>query len=322
MKSIHNLLKIAAEAYYNGNPIMSNASFDFLAEKYNYTEIGHIVSGKKDSHLYKVYSLQKVFNDTRNTLFNEKDYTITKTPKLDGAAISLLYDCGYLIRALTRGDGVEGEIITTNIYSSSIVPKRIKSLELMQITGEVLVSKDIDNARNYAAGTIRLKNYKEVLRRSKEVNLTFVAYGVQPYISDSYTEDMNWLQTLGFLTVIDDKNIFNNFEQDGTVYRIDNYIAFENLGYTNAHPRGAYAFKKREDVSIEETTLLDVHWQVGASGQVTPVAEFEEVIIDGARITRATLHNPAFIEEMELDIGDTILVTRSGKVIPKVVGKV
>lgn len=302
---------------------MADAVFDYLSEKYNFEDLGHDVNTiKKDKHLNKMYSLQKVFDDDYKEPFSSDEFTITKTPKLDGAAISLIYENGYLTKALTRGDGVEGEIITTNIYASSIVPRRIKLTETTQIAGEVLVNKEIENARNFAAGTIRLKNYEEVLRRAKDVKLTFVAYSIWPYMSNSYLDDMQYLQSLGFLTVIDDKKILDNFQQDGEVYRLDNNLSYENAGFTSRYPRGAYALKKRAAVAIEETILLDVHWQVGASGQVTPVAEFEEVIIDDAKINRATLHNAAFIEEMDLSIGDIILITRSGGIIPKVVGKV
>ena len=131
---------------------------------------------------------------------------------------------------------------------------------------------------------------------------------------------MGLLQKEGFNTVLNIPEE-HKYPTDGVVYRLDSNEEFSKLGHTSKHPRGAYARKLSSDVEIKETKLLEVVWQVGSSGKVTPVANFEEVVIDDAKITRATLHNPGFIEDMDLSIGDTLLVTRSGGVIPKVLGK-
>ena len=102
---------------------------------------------------------------------------------------------------------------------------------------------------------------------------------------------------------------------------MDSNVVFQNLGYTNSHPRGSFALKDRDDEEVVETTLREVLWGLGKGGKVSPRARFDKIEIDGAVIEYATLHNPGFIENMKLDIGDTILVVRSGGVIPKIIGK-
>ena len=313
--AIRKLLDKAWHAYDNGVPFMSDAAFDKLAAEHNYTEFGSLPEVKA-THLFKMYSLQKVFDNDPEPSTMQGD--IVSSPKLDGAAISLIYVGGTLVKGITRGrDGVEGEDITANVYP--LVPNKINIKGEIQITGEVVCPKDIDNARNYASGSIRMKDMQEYKNRIKYLN--FVAYGLQPFQADSYIEDMGILEYYKFNTIFDN-GLEDEYRTDGEVFRINDNELFNKLGYTAKHPRGAYARKQSDDVAIVETTLNKVIWQVGRTGQVTPVAIFDEIIIDDAKITRATLHNVGFIEEMELEIGDTILVTRAGGIIPKVIGRV
>jgi DNA ligase (NAD+) len=132
---------------------------------------------------------------------------------------------------------------------------------------------------------------------------------------------MEGLEMEKFITILDGKYCRDFFPTDGQVTRLNDNATYKELGYTAKHPRGAYARKLRSDVAIEETVLLDVLWQVGRTGAVTPVAIFEDIVIDDAVINRATLHNAGFLQNMQLEIGDLILVTRSGGIIPKVLGK-
>ena len=293
---------------------MSDDEFDRLAIKYNYISFGSKASGKKAKHLYAMHSLKKVFDE------EAAPYPLTnpiESPKLDGTAISNLYVEGYHTQSLRRGrDGIEGEDVTDKM--SLLIPNRVERTDTHQINGEVVCDKSINNARNYASGAFGLKDIDEFITRVPY--LKFVAYGVIPAQTDTYESDMASLHAEGFATVLE-KNIANNFRTDGTVFRENNNDIFDNAGYTSKHPRGAYARKQSSDVAIEETILREVIWQVGRTGKVSPVAIFDEIIIDDAKITRATLHNPGFIEEMQLSIGDTILVTRSGGIIPKVLGK-
>ena len=315
MDDIRKLLDRATSAYDKGEPFMSDAEFDALALKYDYNEFGSEPEVKA-KHLYKLYSLQKVF-DSDPEPSTMQGITV-RSPKLDGAAISLTYIDGTLVKGITRGrDGIEGEDITANVYH--LVPTKIKNTNTIQVDGEVVCDKSIENARNYAAGSLRLKSSTEFKERCEHLN--FVAYSVRPFQNTTYTEDMNLLFDMGFFT-IQTMGIEDHYRMDGEVFRLDDNKQFYDLGYTAKHPRGAYARKMSSAVEIKETTLLDVIWGVGRTGAVTPVAIFENVVIDDANISRATLHNVGFIEEMELAIGDTILVTRSGGIIPKVLGKV
>ena len=300
------------EAYHKGRPLISDEEFDVLAEKYNFYEVGAMPTGIKKSHLYRMYSLQKVYEEDNPSFPQE---TIVQTPKLDGSAISLLYVDGILVLALTRGDGIVGEDITDKIVSAALVPITIPKEGAIQITGEIVAKKTIENPRNYVSGALHLKDLEQFLSRE----LTFVAYGIQPYMSDSYMADMTWLKHIDFNTVT--MGTWEEYPQDGKVARIDSNESYEKMGYTAKHPRAAWAIKRRADVAIIPTVLREVVWQLGKGGKVTPVAKFDEIVIEDAKITRATLHNAGFVEEWDFHIGDRILITRSGGIIPKVVGK-
>ena len=294
---------------------MSDSEFDTLAKKYGYTEFGSEPEVKA-KHLYKMYSLQKVYDSDPEPSTMQGE--VVSSPKLDGAAISLIYVDGTLVKGITRGrDGIEGEDITKNVYP--IVHTSISMKGTVQITGEVVCPKDIDNARNYASGAIRMTDM--VKYKDKIKNLQFIAYNIQPYQNDYYIDDMILLSELGFSNILDD-NLEDKYRMDGEVFRLNSNKQFLDLGYTAKHPRGAYARKLTADVEIKETTLLEVIWGVGRTGKVTPVAIFDVINIDDANISRATLNNVGFIETMELEIGDTILVTRAGGIIPKVIGRV
>ena len=313
---LNTLLNKALNAYEQGTPFMSDEEYDRLASLAGFAAYGDDTISNKVNHIHPLYSLQKVFDDNKFPIDITK---AIKTVKLDGSVVSLVYEKGVLVQAGTRGrDGLEGEDITSKAYNIESIPKTIKSKETVQIDGECVASKEIDNSRNYVAGLLRTKDIEDF--RLKAASLYFVAYSIRPYIFTSYKEDMLYLSDQQFTTVIHPR-LEVIYPIDGTVYRLDNNEEFYNLGYTAKHPRGAFAHKRSSDVSIVETELLEVIWQVGRTGKVVPVAVFNDIIIDDAKVNRATLHNPGFIEEMGLEIGDTILVTRSGGIIPKVLGK-
>lgn len=313
--TIKTYLQRCQREYYKGTPIISDKIYDTLAEKYNFYEVGTSNTENKVKHIHKMFSLKKVYDDEKyNIDFISKSI---ETPKLDGAAIELVYVHGELITASTRGDGIYGEDIFDKALIMSSIPNTINvSQELLQVTGEVVADISIENSRNYAAGALNLKDLEDFKKR----NIFFIAYGVFPQIDSTYKSDMAYLLLEGFKVVTE--CLWETVKQDGVVIRCNSNKEFYDLGYTSRHPRGAYAIKNRSDVATEITELLDVVWQVGPSGKVTPVAIFEEVVIDDAKITRATLHNAGFIEELDLEIGNMLLITRSGGVIPKVVGKV
>ena len=316
MNKVEQFLNTASRAYYAGSPIISDEQFDALADTVNYQTVGAGVSGSKGKHYNQMYSLQKFYEDEgmKRPLADVKD--VSPSIKLDGAAISLLYIEGTLVQALTRGDGIEGQDITDKILSSnSLVVKSVPVAGILQVTGEVVAPKHIENARNYAAGALNLKNDDEFNTRA----LSFVAYGCYPYLTATYDGDMRALSRLGFTTV-KELDLEKVYPSDGMVYRVNDNELFEEMGYTSKHPQGAYALKVRG--AHVETTLLDVEWQVGKSGKVTPVAILEPVVIEDAVVTRATLNNPAFIEALGLAIGDRVAVIRAGSVIPCILHKV
>lgn len=305
-------LDYASSKYYDGNPIISDEEFDYLAEQHNYQSVGAPVLGDRIAHAFPMWSLQKVYTNEPMINLGLDTYV---TCKLDGAAISIIYIYGELKLALTRGDGKEGLDITDKV--KHLVPNTIYDhiyQPILQVTGEVVAPKTIENARNYAAGALNLKDVQEFKSRT----LKFIAYGLFPYQHDNWSNDMEILQKAGFSTVI--QGNWSEYPQDGQVYRIDSYDRFEQFGYTSKHPRGAFALKERKTGVI--TRLLQVDWQVGRSGVVSPVAILEPVMIGDAKVSRATLHNYKYIQELDLDYGCLVEVVRSGEIIPKVVRRI
>ena len=307
---MQHFLEKACAMYYNGCPIISDEQFDALAAQYNFEQVGHQVTDGIP-HLYRMYSLQKVFSlediPTPNTKY-------VRTPKLDGAAVSLVYINGHLAQALTRGDGNLGRDITLKM--EELVPNIIGIKDTIQITGEVVAPDTIPNARNFAAGSLNLKDIHEFRTRCKD--LRFVAYDIQGADYVSLSKAMECLNHSGFNVVT--RFDATGYPTDGEVFRIDNYEAFYRMGYTAHHPRGAFALKeKKEGVTTE---LLDVVWQVGKSGVVSPVAILSPVEVGDALVSRATLHNIEYIRSLGLEIGCQVEIIRSGEIIPRIVRRV
>ncbi len=308
-----NFLDYASKKYNEGQPVLSDAEFDALAEEHNYECVGAEVGRHGIPHHFPMWSLKKCYVGEKQ--IELKGQTI-ETPKLDGAAISILYIGNNLVMSLTRGDGKRGEDITEKV--KVLVPNwlGLKAYSVIQITGEIVAKKDIPNARNYAAGALNLKDINEFNKRE----LTFIAYGIQSNSDKSgfgtyYNEDMKFLAEKGFNTVI--QQDWKEYPQDGTVYRLNSNKDFDSTGYTSSHPRGAYALKVRGEGL--RTVLRRVDWQVGRTGVVSPVAILDPVVIGEATVTRATLHNMKYIEELGLEIGCEVEVIRSGEIIPRVV---
>lgn len=311
--NINEFLDHASWHYYHGTPIMSDEEFDSLSEKHNYSSVGSTTSTRDIEHTFRMYSLQKVLEGELppTDLLAEQD--MVRSPKLDGAAVALTYHKGRFVLALSRGDGRRGRDITNNMQY--LVPHVIEDKrEFVQITGEVVAPKSLPNARNYAAGALNLEDEEEFLLR----DVYFIAYGLSPYHQTHWSSDMIFLNENQFNTVLN-KDL-EKFPTDGVVWRLDNYEQFDKLGNTSKHPRGAYALKEKPKGVV--TKLLDVIWQVGKSGVISPVAILDPVLIGEATISRATLHNMAYIEALELEIGCNVEVIRSGEIIPRIVGRV
>ena len=307
---MRDFLDKACIDYYEGRPQLTDEEFDLLAEKHQYNKVGYQVTDAVP-HTYRMYSLKKCFDLADAPLAIEE---CIETPKLDGAAVSLLYVAGFLQLALTRGDGIQGRDITDKMRL--LVPNQISMTAMVQITGEVVAPDSIPNARNYAAGSLNLKDSTEFALRA--LDLRFVAYGQEKVVNRNYDATLEGLERMGFNTALDFD--WTSYPTDGTVYRLRDNFKFEELGHTSNHPRGAFALKEQKQGV--ETTLKDVVWQLGKSGVVSPVGVLDPVEIGGATVSRATLHNIEYIRDLDLEIGCRVEVIRSGEIIPRIVRRV
>lgn len=315
MNKIKEYLDECSIKYYMGEPIISDEVFDSLADSIGYARVGAKQHEDVCKHVYPMWSLQKHY-EGENKQPLEGYSNLVRTPKLDGAAISLLYIDGKLTQVLTRGDGKEGRDVTNKFLSTnSLVPHEIDMHGVYQITGEIVAPKHVENSRNYAAGALNLKDITEFSTRA----ISFFAYGIYPYPTKTFTQDIMVLSSLGFNTVFDSE-IDKIYDCDGIVCRIDDNTTFDSLGYTAQFPRGAYAVKERKEAV--ETELLGVEWNVGKSGKVTPTALLKPVYIGDKLVSRATLNNPDFITSLDLCIGDTVGVVLGGEIIPCITHKV
>ena len=307
---MREFLEHAAKKYYEGDPIISDEQFDVLADVYKFNDVGHQITDGVP-HIHRMYSLQKFF-DIEDAPAG-KEYV--SSPKLDGAAVSLVYIRGELQLALTRGDGLHGKDITDKMQHK--VPLQITGKpaeDVVQITGELVAPKTIPNARNYAAGALNLKDTGEFLER----NVSFVAYDMQPSHLLRWTGTLEYLFLMGFATVMHVQD--DVYPTDGLVYRMNENKEFDKQGYTSHHPRGAFALKEKKEGVI--TKLVDVIWQTGKSGVVTPVGILDPVTIGDAVIQKATLHNIDYIRSLNLEIGCKVEVIRSGEIIPRILRRV
>lgn len=308
-------LELCKQEYYAGNPIISDSQYDAIEDAYRGTlDIG--TNAGRTKHWYKMYSLKKYYTDEEYP----KDHVYFVTPKLDGAAVALRYIAGELDSVVTRGNGEYGEnishLFTPETASLLNIPYKLNADITVQITGEIVAPSHIRNARNYAAGALSLKD----IDKFKDKVLTFFAYDMQESPYKLYIETLAVLTNLGFINVASSSAEFDQYPTDGTVHRIDINKVYYDMGFTSKHPRGAYALKKRS--AGIETTILDVVWQTGKSGKVTPVAILDPIDIDGALVSRATLNNPGFIEALGICIGDKVAVERAGGIIPRIIRKI
>jgi len=305
---VKEFLDKACTMYYEGYPILSDDEFDMLADKHQYNAVGYKVTDAVP-HTYRMYSLKKCFDLTDAPLSIED---CIETPKLDGAAVSLLYVEGLLQLALTRGDGIQGRDITDKMRL--LVPEEISITNLVQITGEVVAPSSVPNARNFASGSLGLNDLEEFATRP----LAFVAYGQERVVNRNYDATLEGLERIGFNTALSFD--CTDYPTDGIVYRLRDNFEFEKMGHTSNHPRGAFALKEQKMGEI--TTLVDVVWQLGKSGVVSPVGILDPIEIGGATVSRATLHNIEYIRDLDLEIGCQVEVIRSGEIIPRIVRRV
>src|SRR5476649_1421418 len=319
-------------------------------------------------HEVPMLSLDNVFDETnflafdkrvRDRLRSEEDLTYCCELKLDGLAVSLLYEQGELVRAATRGDGATGEDITANVRTIRSIPLRLRDgagpiPRRVEIRGEVFMSeagferlnddarrqdaKVFANPRNAAAGSLRQLDPSITAKRP----LTFFCYGVG-LLEDGELPASHWQrlqlfkswsmpvsdrvrlctgaeQVLAFYRQVQADRATLGFDIDGVVIKVDSLALQERLGFVARAPRWAIAYKFPAQEQM--TRVRDVEFQVGRTGAVTPVARLEPVLVSGAMVSNATLHNADEIERLGLRIGDTVIIRRAGDVIPQVVGVV
>ncbi|MBT6121670.1 NAD-dependent DNA ligase LigA [bacterium] len=304
-------------------------------------------------HSRKMYSLGNAFNRDDIEDFVKRVYKgLNKSvdddaesvdfalqPKIDGLAVSLVYENGVFVRGGTRGDGFKGEDVTENLKTIRSIPSTLSLPVSIEVRGEVYlklsefesVKGDYVNPRNFAAGALRQLD----ARVSASKNLDFFAYQSFNESVEGELQSMKALSDLGFevipfiqsaATVVDIFTYFEklisqkdsfDFDIDGAVAKVDQFSLQDRLGYTTKMPRWATSYKyKSEEV---ETTVKDIVFQVGRTGVITPVAELDPVKVSGAVVSRATLHNFDEVRKKNVSIGDTVLVRRAGEVIPEVI---
>jgi len=371
-KNSVDILNRWARAYYiDDNPIATDEEYDKLYhqvlkfEEVNPSDIledsptkrvgGVIRDGfSKSEHIKRMWSMEDVFqSDEVQVWLDRVKKNIGQTeffcePKFDGASLNLLYQDGKLVKATTRGNGIIGEVVTTNVHTMYSVPLSIDYKEEIEIRGEVVIRKEdfeiinkerleergvvFANPRNASAGGLRqLDSTKTAKRR-----LVFYPWGVgeNSLPQTKLSEKMDFISNLGFLKppyrreckTIEDIEEFYQFliskrddiemMMDGMVIKVDDISQEEELGYTVKYPKWMVAYKFP---AVEKVTKVNsITLQVGRTGVITPVANLEPIEVDGAVISRATLHNFEEIERKELQIGDSIIIIRSGDVIPKI----
>lgn len=314
-------------------------------------------------HALPMLSLSNVFNDEELQAFDkrlhdrlkdEAELTYVAEPKLDGLAISLLYENGVFVRAATRGDGETGEDVTHNVRTIESVPLRLLGDDYpatLEVRGEIYMPKQgfaelnqrleaneqkpFVNPRNAAAGTLRQLDPRITAKRPLEIFCYAVGLVEGGELPGMHYDVLMRLKELGFRVCpeiavvqgavgcaeyyagIGAKREALPYEIDGVVYKVNELALQEQLGFVSRAPRWATAHKFPAQEEI--TTLLDVEFQVGRTGALTPVARLEPVFVGGVTVSNATLHNMDEVERKDMRIGDTVIVRRAGDVIPEVV---
>ena len=382
LEQIQNLRKELNEHNYNyyvlDNPTISDYEFDQKLKELQLLENQHPeyydanspsvrVGGEITknfptvTHEFRMYSLDNSYSKEeleeweKRILKNlgENNVSFVCELKYDGASIDLTYEKGILVQALTRGDGIQGDNITTNVKTIKSIPLVLKGNdfpERFHIRGEIIILKEgfekmnaeriaegedpFMNPRNTASGSLKLQDSSEVAKRPLDCLLYYLVGDSLP-ISTQF-EGLEKAREWGFKVpsqsqvchntqeVMDFINYWDKhrhelpYETDGVVIKVNNLQQQQELGYTAKSPRWAIAYKfKAEQVT---TKLSSISYQVGRTGAITPVANLEPVLLAGTVVRRASLHNADQIAKLDLHIGDSVFVEKGGEIIPKIVG--
>lgn len=382
IKELREKIKKYSDYYYTNNEsLISDVEFDKLLaelkeleEKYpeyreenSPTEVVGATSLKetkfqKVTHKKPMLSLSNSYNEgdiadfierIKKLLPEEQEINYALELKLDGLSLSIQYENGKLVRAVTRGDGAVGEDVTENILEISSIPRELKEKVSIEIRGEVVLPlskfeelnrKRLENGeevfanpRNAAAGTLRQLDSSIIRERGLDAYFYFLV-DAQNYGVKTHSESIEYLSKLGIKTtgvcevlkssseLIERIEYWGakreelDYETDGMVIKVNNIELWDILGNTTKSPRWAIAFKfPAKQVT---TKILGVTWQVGRTGKVTPVAELEEVELSGSKVKRASLHNYQEIERKDIRVGDSVFIEKAAEIIPQVVKSV
>lgn len=364
--------------YVKDSPVISDFDFDQKLKRLESLEnlypelddpnsptkrIGGSVSESFETkkHNYPMYSLDNTYSrgeveswitKIKKILGNDVSLNYTCELKYDGASISLTYQDGVLIQALTRGDGTQGDDIINNIRTINTIPLVLNGdyPDFFEIRGEILMPKKVFeelnknreleglapfmNPRNTASGSLKTQDSSVVAKRKLICYLYSVISKMNEFSSqfEALSKAKSWgFNVPGEVCIADDLDsifIFLDkwdknrhllpYEIDGVVIKVNNIDQQNQLGYTSKSPRWAIAYKYKAEQII--TRLNGVSYQVGRTGSITPVAELEPVLISGTIVKRASLHNADQIKKLDIRIGDFVKVEKGGEIIPKIVG--
>ncbi len=359
----------------NPNLITADSPTQRVAKGLNneFATVAHLVPMLSLENSYNITDLQDFDTQVKKALSENANIEYIAEPKFDGSSIALVYENDMLIRAATRGNGIEGDEITQNAKAIKSIPLKANfsqyGIAKIEIRGEVIMElsvleklnqerkkqnevlrqqnkKELElykNARNTAAGSLRLKNPQEVAERKLDAILYQIGYAEDANGNDitnvfeSHFKNLETLDSLGFKTPFKEKGIFtsiNDVEQfclhwqdkrdsypidiDGMVIKVNSIQQQQVIGRTSHHPKWAIAYKFKAKQAYSK--LHNVEFQIGRTGAITPVAKIEPVQLMGVEISSISLHNEDFIIDKDIRINDTVIVERAGDVIPYIVG--
>ncbi len=361
MKELVTILNEAARVYYQGtDEIMSNFEYDTLYDELVKLEndTGITLSGSptgkvgyevlselpKEAHGYDVLSLDKTKEVDELSAWLGNNEGILSW-KLDGLTVVVTYENGVLVKAVTRGNGEIGEVITNNAKVFANIPLTIPYKEKLVLRGEALIKYDdfekinaqienpdekYKNPRNLCSGSVRQLNNEITAKRNVHLLIYSMLDCALKFTLKS--EQLEWIKSQGFdivdYSIVNAYNISNvvadysekvktnDFPSDGLVLTFDNIEYGNSLGRTAKFPRHSIAFKWADETA--ETTLKTIEWSASRTGLINPVAIFEPVELEGTTVSRASVHNLSIVESLELGIGDNILVYKANMIIPQI----
>lgn len=362
MKELIDILNKAASVYYQGkDEIMSNFEYDRMYDELSALEkeSGLVLAGSptqkvgyevlselpKQTHPSPMLSLDKTKQvDELSSWLGGKEGLLSW--KMDGLTVVLTYENGELLNAVTRGNGVVGEVITNNAKVFKNLPVNIPFKGRMVLRGEAIITysefkkinallseeEQYKNPRNLCSGSVRQLNNEITAKRNVELYAFTLVEAEGVDFKNSQQNKMEFMKEQGFQTVeykvVTAKNIYetvewfsekvktNDFPSDGLVLLYDDISYGESLGSTAKFPRNAIAFKWADETA--KTKLMEVEWSASRTGLINPVAIFEPVELEGTTVSRASVHNISIVKELKLGIGDTIEVYKANMIIPQI----